>query len=659
MTGVRGLAISWASFLLLYAVAAGYLHFRVAHPHFFPVAFLLAATALFSSMAVLLGAWRVVRGPRRLAGFRLLWFASIPPALILFHVTWVVRFDVYQRRPTDYLLRVMIPMAESLMDLEARFRYPQRTEGRHVVMIHDGIADSDAHAQVEAMDRHIERMENLLGQKTEGKCHWVRGRLLGRQGLCLFGIALGSTPGSGAVGPDGLTTLDRHEVAHWTVDCFFRPYQIFPSSMLAEGWAESQAGYAPSELYGNAWQHWQSEISWKTLRELIPPASDAVDYRMYAQGGVLVDYLLSRYGGPRFFELYHDRRHADFNRDCERLLGVDLDSLEQAYARHLVDTVRRHGSMEQWRLEDLRCAPDVDRSKWQQFLKKYLSQTLSPLAFFDNCRLRVERTWKNSGANKPVGWQAEYLVSKPLALAFERSNNFQAVALARPEWSRQIRKGKDQPSWEVSPTAADAARAHRGLYRDIDRQIQGLFRPSLLNSDIWLRGGTSLSTVTELTEYQDSGKPRVRVCIRLPQSGPWAGWRRWTLAVDQAYVPLIVEQGDARPTGIEVFREEIEYVEAQGHPLVSRIQGRTSAEDGRLLQEFTMETRETSFDRVDEKRFSLETLGIDKDQLPEPPVGHQTPPFGWQPYLYWLPAGWALAALCLGTLVGRRQRNVK
>src|SRR5262249_54813325 len=159
MKGIRWPAICWGSCLLLYAVAAGYLHFRVAHPHFLPVVCILAATILFSLIGVLLGTWRVVRGPARLAGLRLLLFASIPPALILFHVAWVVRFDLYQRRPTDYLLRLIIPMAESLMDLEARVRYPERTEGRHVVMIHDGIAD--AHTQVEAMDRHIERIEKL------------------------------------------------------------------------------------------------------------------------------------------------------------------------------------------------------------------------------------------------------------------------------------------------------------------------------------------------------------------------------------------------------------------------------------------------------------------------------------------------------------------
>ena len=238
MKGVRALGICWASCALLYATAALFLHFRVAHPYFLPVVALLVATAVSSLIAVLLGTWQVVRGPGRLAGFRLFLLASIPPALILFHVAWVLRFDLSQRRPTDYLLRVMIPMAESLMNLEARVRYPERTEGRHVVMIHDGIAD--AHTQVEAMDRHIERMEKLLGRVTEGKCHWVRGRILGRQGLCLFGVALGSTPGSGAVGPDGLTRWTATRWL-WTISWLLQAYQVFPP----RGW--QRAGRSPRQ----------------------------------------------------------------------------------------------------------------------------------------------------------------------------------------------------------------------------------------------------------------------------------------------------------------------------------------------------------------------------------------------------------------------------
>ena len=217
------------------------------------------------------------------------------------------------------------------------------------------------------------------------------------------------------------------------------------------------------------------------------------------------------------------------------MLGADLDSLEQEYSQHLVDTVRSHGSMEQWRLEELPCAPAVNRLEWHQFLEKYLSKVLAPSAPFDNCRLRIERALKSPEGNKPFVMQTEYTVSKPFALAFQRGYNFQSVTLACPEWSRKISKSNEQQAWNVEPIVADAAKEYRRLYRDIEIQMQEQFRPSLLNSDIWNRIGGSLSTVAEFTEYMDFGKPRVRVCIRLPQRAPLAEWRsgpsRWTRAI--------------------------------------------------------------------------------------------------------------------------------
>ena len=42
------------------------------------------------------------------------------------------------------------------------------------------------------MDRHVERIERLLGRQSVGQIHWVRGTLLGRSGVEFWGVALGS-----------------------------------------------------------------------------------------------------------------------------------------------------------------------------------------------------------------------------------------------------------------------------------------------------------------------------------------------------------------------------------------------------------------------------------------------------------------------------------
>jgi len=80
---------------------------------------------------------------------------------------------------------------------------------------------------------------------------------------------------------------------------------------------------------------------------------------LYALGGAFVDYLLIRFGGPTFFDLYHGITSNDIDAACRRVLGVSLEELEEGYTRHLNDAIAAHGSLAQWRLEELRRGPDV------------------------------------------------------------------------------------------------------------------------------------------------------------------------------------------------------------------------------------------------------------------------------------------------------------
>src|SRR5262249_34923717 len=148
------------------------------------------------------------------------------------------------------------------------------------------------------------------------------------------GIALGGEPGAHGCGPDGLTSLDRHEVAHWAINGLLSPYQQTPPPILIEGWAEAQSGYSPSELYSHA-ARYREDGFWVPLKELILPDHEDFGLRIYHQGGVLVDYLLARHGGPAFFALYNDCTALTFESDCRRHLNQDLEDLETAYVQHL------------------------------------------------------------------------------------------------------------------------------------------------------------------------------------------------------------------------------------------------------------------------------------------------------------------------------------
>jgi hypothetical protein len=113
-------------------------------------------------------------------------------------------------------MKLMGPAGAALIDAQLRWLYPHRFEGEHVVMIYDQAEDVEH--QVAAMDRHIARLDAILGRSSKAKVHWVRGRAGGFDGRYFQGIALGSCPDPDLeIGSDGLTWLDRQEVAHLVI----------------------------------------------------------------------------------------------------------------------------------------------------------------------------------------------------------------------------------------------------------------------------------------------------------------------------------------------------------------------------------------------------------------------------------------------------------
>src|SRR5207248_7128628 len=138
--------------------------------------------------------WRIVRGPRRAYALSCLLLGGAPLLFLAGHFLYGLNVAAGREIPLNLPLKLLMPLGESLMDLEARFRYPQRTAGAKVVMIATPVAD--ARAQVAAMDRHVGALEARLGRTTAGTVHWVRGTLLGVQGgHAVLGLCLGSRPG--------------------------------------------------------------------------------------------------------------------------------------------------------------------------------------------------------------------------------------------------------------------------------------------------------------------------------------------------------------------------------------------------------------------------------------------------------------------------------
>ncbi len=210
------------------------------------------------------------------------------------------------------------------MDLEARLRYPQRTYGEKVVMIAPPMPDAQARAQVAAMDKHIHALEARLGRPATGTVHWVRGPLLGREGAAIIGLCLGSRPGE-APDAEGLSSLDRHEVAHCVLTSHCNTW-MDPPALLTEGWAYANQDDDAVMEADRLREDWARHTR-LSLRQLTGPDwYDLHDGPVYTHGAALVDFLIDHFGPAKFVELYTTCRPTTFESDCRRILGLDLDA---------------------------------------------------------------------------------------------------------------------------------------------------------------------------------------------------------------------------------------------------------------------------------------------------------------------------------------------
>ncbi len=226
-----GLAIAvWASSLAFLGLLGIMTAVLAWHPHFLPLTSLLALV-IIAGLALIGGAlWRIVRGPARLEALSWLLVGSAPLLFLAGYFLYGLAVGYGRTIPLNLPIKMLAPLGESMMDLEARFRYPQRTVGEKVVMISTPMPADEARAQVAAMDRHVRALEERLGRTTAGTIHWVRGRLLGIDRHAVFGLCLGSRPGQDPPDSEGLAAVDRHEVAHCVLTSHCPPASIRPPS---------------------------------------------------------------------------------------------------------------------------------------------------------------------------------------------------------------------------------------------------------------------------------------------------------------------------------------------------------------------------------------------------------------------------------------------
>ncbi len=211
----------------------------------------------------------------------------------------------------------------SYFEFEAHMRYPQVTEGEHVVLFDDG-TNPNAVQLVAEMDNHIDTMAKTLeASPPPTKIRWVRGDLFGQSGR-----AIGPWAICGNENPDSLDSLDRHEVAHATITLMCSLDQEMPM-LFAEGWAETQSSEIERKILGLLDTKKLGEA--KSLNQIIVQNYGGSTGPAYEYGGPFVWYLLQRFGGGDFVELYGEVRRDTFAEDVHRIVGVSWTHLEEGF----------------------------------------------------------------------------------------------------------------------------------------------------------------------------------------------------------------------------------------------------------------------------------------------------------------------------------------
>ncbi len=438
--------ISWLAWLLNVLVMWALHHWRVMHPHFFPVLSLLLIQVLSALTLVVLALRRVVRGQDRVLALGWLLLGTTPLWLFVAHFAYGARALYVQHRALDTPVNMVGVSVASLADFVTRIQYPNRHEGQHAVMICS--AGAARGEQIAMMDRHIDRMEHLLDQTPETKIHWICGPIFGRAGWYLQGIGVCDLPGSvsPSAGEKRLGYVDYHEAAHCVIENHCGPDCQAPC-VLVEGWAESQSGYEPGFIVLRAWRHKQrGEVV--SLRELTGEWYASGDWPVYDFGAALVEYLLEVFGGEKFFELYANCRRATFAEDCQRILGVSLDQLDRQYWDYVEHCIERLDPTRVNKLLSIPLAAGVDREAWMQFATHYPQAAETLKAPFRQATIEFSGHARR-GTNDEQPSRYSFMHDGDRHRMIFEENELRLSAVASPHNSFALSRESDEFPWKL------------------------------------------------------------------------------------------------------------------------------------------------------------------------------------------------------------------
>ncbi len=550
------------------------------------------------------------------------------------HVLLAMRPRFDRHVPPGWPSRVLLAPGRSLADLEARWFYPERTPGKWVTMV--GARSKDARDQVAAMDRHVDALLARLDQPATWPIVWYRGSLLGLRECAIYDMAIGSEAGLYQRGADGLTTRDRHEVAHCVITRNYTA-RSDPPRVLMEGWAQANQGTPAAELAVTAWDDRQKGLS-LTLRQLVAP--DWYWYSgpaAYSQGAPLANYLLRVYGPERFLKLYTTCQQATFEADCRATLGIGLDELDADFWAD-TEQIARHAepSARVW-LKSLKLDASINPAVWDAFLTEYFAAAERLLAPYDHVRLkatyRIERGTK-AASDDPYEWEEQLtlLRSGPFARVRHRVNGrgrSESAILAHPDHSLRAFR-------ELSPETGPWTIVEDAQFTPLQAYRQALGRVESNSGNNFFdatHGGATLLEFPQAfkefglsTDYEvvqlnaTTGDGHRLVTLRL-RTGPEVKGRdqgdfTFVFDADDLFVVRSIHSGE--PLQDVASDRRYEYDHADGRPVL-RSFVKPILSQHRTLR---LDVEECRFGPIPEAEFALETFLADlkPDQIIRKPV---------------------------------------
>jgi hypothetical protein len=513
---VRLAVLVWVAWLMLVGLMLGLLRLRVWHPHFLPVTTVFALLVAAGVAFLVVGVWRLIRGPRRVFALSVLLLGLAPLGFFAGHMMYGFSLAFSTQLELNLPLQALIPVGDSILDLIARFSYPQRTASERVEMIASPLPEATARQQVAMMDRHISELESRLGRTGQRRVYWVRGPLWGLQGRAIDSLCFGSRADEPAADPASLTKLDRHEVAHVVLSQFCT-LDVQPPALLVEGWAEANSGIAPNALLLRAWSEWEMGRTY-SLRELLGPEwYGRHEGAVYVQGALLVNYILRAFGPDRFVSLYTTCRQATFDEDCRRILGVTVDQLDRDYWADIEKAIGPDGYPRFW-LSSLPLGPGVNRVNWDRFISDYFNAIKRMLAPYQHVWWTADWTDSSTEPNgQPAiyGRRKEYKRSGPFRLLRMVSRDFEELFLAHPEHSFQAVRKVAGDEWEIrEEPGLTPAKLYRRLIGQIDMRdpVTGDSAPLIELANFSTNLGDPLYLkVAKLERFSKNGRQLVRI----------------------------------------------------------------------------------------------------------------------------------------------------